>query len=380
MRKRVLVVCMMNSVHSAKWLAQFKNSDIDFFIFPSSYFKRIHPLLNSLIRTNSKATYSIQYKFLLPGLLDYFQERFLRPFLSFYSRKSRLNRYILRTSPHVVHALEFQHSAYLCSQLIDEIGKTYIFIATNWGSDIYHFMNFPDHNARIRQVLRFADKYSAECDRDVELAIRMGFNGNFLPTFPNAGGFELEEILKKRSKTSSRRLIIVKGYGGYFGRVKIAIDALNLLLKDHSEYSVFFYSVTQDVQNEIDGLRVRFGDRIKYSTVQRPMDYEKLQEIFSQARIYLGCSISDGISTSFLESLVAGAYPIQTVTSCANEWINKGADATLVKLDVEEIRNAIEFALINDEFVDTAQAKNMAVAKTFLNNTNIRLQALSFYS
>jgi glycosyltransferase involved in cell wall biosynthesis len=110
------------------------------------------------------------------------------------------------------------------------------------------------------------------------------------------------------------------------------------------------------------------------------MDYEKLQEIFSQARIYLGCSISDGISTSFLESLVAGAYPIQTVTSCANEWINKGADATLVKLDVEEIRNAIEFALINDEFVDTAQAKNMAVAKTFLNNTNIRLQALSFYS
>jgi hypothetical protein len=101
--------------------------------------------------------------------------------------------------------------------------------------------------------------------------------------------------------------------------------------------------------------------------------------MFSQARVYIGCSKSDAISTSFLESLVYGAYPIQTNTSCADEWINKGAIATLVGLEVAEIIKALELVLIDDELVNYAQIKNSEIAKKYLDESFIKVAAKQFY-
>ena len=380
MRKRVLVVCMVNSVHSAKWLAQFQDSEIDFYIFPSAYFRRPHPLLTQLINSDFKASYKSQVNAGISGYWDYIQDRILRLVLPSLSRKNRLNRFIKSVGPETLHALEFQHSAYLCSDVIDSFGKNYEFIATNWGSDIYHFMSIPEHNVLIRRVLAHADKYSAECTRDIKLATQLGFKGEFLPTIPNAGGFESEQILKRRSETSSRKQIIVKGYGGYFGRVQLVLDALSFVLVDFPEITVFFFSVTEDVHDEISALKKRFSDRINYSTVKKPLSHDDIQAIFSNSRVYIGCSISDGISTSFLESLVAGSYPIQTSTSCANEWIERGAIVTLVDLNVEEITREIRLALQDDDLVNSAQVKNLEVSKRFLNRDIILEQALIFYS
>lgn len=380
MRKKVLVVCMVNSVHSAKWLAQFKDTETDFYIFPSAYFRGLHPFLIQLIHSKTKATYTIQTYSWISGWWDYAQERILRLALPQFSRKQRLNRYIRSVNPGIVHAMEFQHSAYLCSDVIDSFGKNYEFIATNWGSDIYHFMNIPEHNILIRRVLAHADKYSAECTRDIKLATQLGFKGRFLPTIPNSGGFPTEEILKGRSGASSRKQIIVKGYGGYFGRVQLVIEALNSVLVDFPQITVFFFSVTDDVHDEINAIKERFGARVNYSTVKAPLSHKDIQKNFSNSRVYIGCSISDGISTSFLESLVAGSYPVQTGTSCANEWIEKGAIATLVDLNVEEIAREIRLALEDDDLVNSAQIKNLEVSKKFLNRDVIFEEALIFYS
>ena len=379
MRKKVLVVCMLNSIHSAKWLAQFKDSEIDFFIFPSTYFRKLHPAIESLIKHESSASYKIQYLPGIAGWIDYIQERLLKSVLSYFSRLQRLSRYKYKIGPEILHALEFQSAAYLCSDFIESYGKDFSFIATNWGSDIFHYMEIPNHNTKIRKVLALADKYSSECTRDVTLATELGFRGEFLPVIPNAGGFALEEILKTRSLAASRKLLLVKGYGGYFGRVQHVIRALFSLMDEYPEYSVFFYSVTNDVINEVKVLQKKLGSRVSYSTVKNPLNHQELQEKFLSARIYIGCSISDGISTSFLESLVSGAYPIQTNTSCANEWISKGAVASLVNLDTEEIAKEIRTALENDYLVNTAQERNLEVSKLHLDEMGIKIKAETFY-
>jgi hypothetical protein len=380
MRKKVLVVCMMNSVHSAKWLALFKDAEIDFYIFPSTYFRSVHPILNRLIISTNKATYNIESNLGLPGYWDYAQEKIIRLVLPRFSRKRRLDRFINSVSPEIIHALEFQHSAYLCADVIDPFGKKFDLIVTNWGSDIYHFMNLSQHDMKIRRVLALADKYSAECARDLSLATKLGFKGKFLPIIPNAGGFASEEILQQRSKTSSRKQIVVKGYGGYFGRVQLVIEALYSILDDFPEITVFFFSATQDVYFQINTLRERYADRVNYSTYKKPLSQRDIQRKFSDSRVYIGCSISDGISTSFLDSIISGTYPIQTSTSCANEWIKKGAIASLVDLNVEEIGSAIRSALVNDDLVNYAQAKNFEVSKRFLQQNIILEQALTFYS
>jgi glycosyltransferase involved in cell wall biosynthesis len=98
-----------------------------------------------------------------------------------------------------------------------------------------------------------------------------------------------------------------------------------------------------------------------------------------QSRIYVGCSASDGVSTSFLESLIAGAYPIQTSTSCASEWVSRGAICSIVPLDTNQVLQSIRQALQNDQLVDGASETNFKIAQKYLNYEVIKEEALKFY-
>jgi glycosyltransferase involved in cell wall biosynthesis len=105
-----------------------------------------------------------------------------------------------------------------------------------------------------------------------------------------------------------------------------------------------------------------------------------MRELFLKSRVYVGASRSDGISTSFLEALVSGCYPVQTNTSCANEWVDSGAMATLVDMNAIQITNALESALTNNSLVNQAQEKNKKIAESHLSSEVIRPLAFTFYS
>jgi glycosyltransferase involved in cell wall biosynthesis len=103
-----------------------------------------------------------------------------------------------------------------------------------------------------------------------------------------------------------------------------------------------------------------------------------MHENFANSRVYIGASRSDGISTSFLEALVLGAYPIQTNTSCGNEWVDKGFHAQLI----QPTRDAIFKALISiDQLtnLDDLRLVNSALASKFLNFETIKLESIKFY-
>ena len=119
--------------------------------------------------------------------------------------------------------------------------------------------------------------------------------------------------------------------------------------------------------------------RIRISTVRERMNRDDFLREFGKSRVYRGCSISDGVSTSFLEAIIHGAYPIQTNTSCAGEWITKGYIASLVDIDRSEILEAILRALHDDFLVDRAARVNLELALNDLSYTRIRDQALTFY-
>jgi glycosyltransferase involved in cell wall biosynthesis len=165
-----------------------------------------------------------------------------------------------------------------------------------------------------------------------------------------------------------------------FGKAQLAIPAINNALTKYSHLSVFFYSITSDLEHLIISLQNRFGERVQYSTVSHPLSREKLLNLFCEARVYIGCSKSDAISTSFLEAVVCGAYPIQTNTSCANEWISKGIVATLVGLSEADLSDALDKVLSENRLVDFAQIKNIEIARKFLNDEHIRKIARVFYS
>ncbi len=379
-RRKVLVVCMFDSIHAGRWLSQFTDQDIDFTLFPSKKFKKIHPKLASLLDSNEGATFSITHPVILPKVLGYLDFIFFVQFPKIFRRNLRA-KYLRKISNNhkydFVHALEIQGAGYLCDEAITK--KDFKFILTNWGSDIFYFQHLPEHLPRIKSVLAKADLYSAECQRDYKLATDLGFTGHQLPCIPNGGGLVTGEILSIGSPTSTRKNIVVKTYGGTFGRGGLAIEAVSKILEEHYELAVYFYSVTDDLLSQVLELKSKFGVRVNYSTLRKPISHGQLEDIFAMSRIYIGCSISDGISTSFLEALTKGVYPIQTNTSCAGEWIDNGAVASLINLDIDQLSEALNLAVTDNTVVDFAAKKNLEVANKLLATTKITPIAQQFY-
>ncbi len=376
----VVLVGMMDSVHTFRWLNQFKETDTKFVLLPSKKFRRFHPEIKNLINKNDNFKYGIKLKSNINKLDCYFDFLLVNLFSMFGRsyRVSMLSRLILRISPDYVHALEIQGAGYICAASFKQVSTQSKLIVTNWGSDIYFFQKYPDHALKITETLQLADYYSAECDRDYDLAKKFGFKGISLPSFPNAGGFSIENLpLGKRA--SERKQLIVKAYTGIFGLGEIAVEAITQIIGVDDTLEVLFYSVDHKLEEKIKKIVPQFPNRIRYITQHNPISHSELLIEFSQSRIYLGCSKSDGISTSFLEAIVSGCYPIQTNTSCASEWIQKGFKGSIITPQLSEITSALTNAIKNDNLVDEAQEANLRLSPKFLSEEVIKPQSLLFY-
>ena len=382
-RIQVLVIGMLDSVHLARWLNQFIREDIDFIIVSSKKYKKIHPLMQSLIKSKHKARYQLGSSPKVVLLAGYFD--FLKICLHKVSRlknhRARIVEKVLSVRKiDYIHAFELQGAGYLLNEIQPTLLLQARIIVTNWGSDIFYFKRFPDHTEKIRNVLILADLYSAECFRDYELAAELGFSGINLPCIPNGGGFAIEARDETFISPSNRNQILIKGYGGVFGRAKSVIELIPAIASRFPQVCFYIYSVTDDILPEIRKLPDNLKSRIAFSTVRNKLSHQEILHQFARSRIYVGCSESDGISTSFIESLIYGAYPIQTNTSCANEWIQRGARASIIAPDSSTLLDEICRALNDDNLVNSVSESNFEIAKEFLSEEVVKNSALQFYN
>ena len=373
-KKHILLIAMLDSVHTARWLEQFAGEDLEFTIFPSKKYRHLHPKLQKLIVNSNREKFRLYRDTPLStsGYEDYI--RFNTIFSNVNSRQSALNKIISQMSFDYIHALEMQGAGYL---LIDiKVPKSCKTIISNWGSDIYYFKQFETHLVNIKTLLTKVDAYSAECLRDYDLAKELGFTGILLPCIPNAGG---HNVPSNGKSPSERTQIIVKGYGGEFGRASEVISIASQVLRKYPWVNFFFYSVTKDNYQSIKDLKIEFGSRISIQRIEDKLSHFQMQLEFQKSRIYIGCSISDGISTSFLEAMTNGAFPIQTNTACANEWIAKGAMASLVNIDRLEILREIENVIEDKTKLEMALKANRKVALDYLGFEFLKEQSALFY-
>jgi glycosyltransferase involved in cell wall biosynthesis len=211
------------------------------------------------------------------------------------------------------------------------------------------------------------------------LARDFGFVGIELPLIPNAGGMpEHFDITAQRITSQRKKRILVKSNGGIFGLGQLSIDAVEKFLEQNEDYSAHFFNVTPDLIERITEINLKFTSRITFSTIKIQIPHDEMLNLFLASRIYLGASKSDGISTSFLEALMCGTYPIQTNTSCASEWVILGASASIVNADHLSLFSALNTAK-DDFLVDSAQQRNLEVSKNYLNFDRIKDLSDKFY-
>jgi glycosyltransferase involved in cell wall biosynthesis len=386
--KKVLVVGMFDSIHFARWINQFKEIDsLEILLFPSKKFRLLNSELRKVI-SDSKNIKIANKKDFLPcftiGYIDFLKFEFLKNFkyrFSLISRSKYLNKVIMEYRPEIIHAVEIQGAGYLVMNALGQNNFKCKTILTNYGSDIFYFSKKEEHLVDIKKCLNFFEFYSAECQRDYEIALSYGFTGKFMPIVPNAGGVRQQDLDFPVIRTSKRTKIAVKAYGGEFGLGETALEICARILSKNYLNEFYFYSVTDDLLPKVLKLKENFPDQIHFSTVSKKLPYEEMIALFRQSRCYLGMSKSDGISTSFLEALSFGAYPIQTDTSCASEWVEIGAVGSIVSIsDLSMVERELERAIFDDKLVDDAQSKNFQIASKFLNYDFIKERAEIFYS
>jgi glycosyltransferase involved in cell wall biosynthesis len=108
--------------------------------------------------------------------------------------------------------------------------------------------------------------------------------------------------------------------------------------------------------------------------------HDEMLRWYSRARIYIGLSISDGISTSLLEAMAMGTFPIQSCTACADEWIADGQSGFIVPPeDPRAIAEALRQALTNDPLVNRAAEINAQTIAQRLDNFVIKPKVIKIY-
>ena len=379
----LLIVGMADSVHLANWLENMKGLRLKVTLVSSSPHRRIHPKISQLLENNSKDQ---QMRLTMPfwsrhlSLFLWFLDIFLRNNI----RGCLLKALIHKSEPNWIHAFEFQHAGYLLLRALGSrrSGVLPKIVISNYGSDIYWFGRFHWHRQKIRKVLALASVYTCECFRDVDLAGELGYRDKVTFVLPNTGGIEDCLLLTNNDvvKASLRKTILVKGYDNKFGRAREALYVIWKIRRKLNEFEIICFSSNFKI--------FLFANLLKRMTPLRISSYRKnslghdeMLSLFSKARIYVALSRSDGISTSLLESMAMGAFPLQTGTSCAEEWVTSGLTGEIITLGNKvELEEQILEALENDELVDSAQVINRDKILRSYSKTVMRDRVVKFYS
>lgn len=386
---RILFVARPISVHAARWINQIADQGWDIHLF-SAFENPLHADFKNLTAYNVSTQrlgtldQSVHMRGIWPmGRGNSIIRGAIRQLPSQWSERAAwLARLIRWLKPDIVHSLEFQLAGYLTLRARDFYeGQFPPWIATNWGSDIYLYGPLSEHTEKIKSVLAHCDYYSCECHRDVALAQEYGFKGEVLPVLPIAGGIEVEQMQQYRDPgpTSSRRLIALKGYQHWAGRSLFGLRAIELcadLLKEKG-YRVAVYLAEADVRIAAERMAWQTGIPVD---IIPPSTHADMLRLHGRARVSIGVSISDGLSTSALESIAMGSFPIQSNTSCLDEMLREGEHVLMVPPeDPEAIAAAIRRAVTDDALVDRAAALNTQMAFERLSSSVIKPQVIEMY-
>lgn len=365
---RILFVAMSNSVHTARWIAQIADQGWDIHLFPSYDVNTAHHALHNVTVHRARSPYA----FLGQQISSTLTPRY---------RTKQLAKTIADLKPDIIHTLEFQGAGYLTlaakKYYCDQFPP---WIVSAWGSDIYYFGRFPAHLTQIKKLLRQCNYFVSESERDIQLAQQYGFKGAIWPILPAAGGYDMQEMKKLQSHkpTAQRRLIMLKGYHGWAGRAKIGLQALKLSRDWLQGYTIVMYST--QLSSRLAARWFYFITRIPVTIVPSGTSHTQILKLHGQARISIGLSITDGVPNGMLEAMAMGSFPIQSSTSCADEWLEDGVTGLFVPPEnVTAIATAIRRALTKDQLVDQAAIRNAQIITKRVDSQKIKPQVISLY-
>lgn len=384
---RILVVAMLWSVHTARWLRQISDLGWEIHLFSSQDYGDVHlEIKNVTVHRSiywSQKISENQHNHLsriIHRVWSFLRRNIFYEFVNSY-RERQLTYIINKIKPDIIHSMETQSAGYLVSAVKERY--TYAFpqwVHTLWGSDIYLYGRLTAHKSKITQMLSSINYLVCEGNRDILLCHKLGFNNKKALVLQATGGFNINFCTSLRSKTlktSDRRLIVLKGYQGWAGRSLCGLRALELCADILSGYTIAIYSTNSDVELAAELFTNTTGIVVQIIPY---ISHNEMLKLHDKARISISLSISDGVPNSMLEAMAMGSFPIQSCTAIVDGWIEDGVNGILVPPeDPNIIEVAIRKALLDDDLVNAACVYNWDIIKKKLDENKVKEQTISFY-
>jgi glycosyltransferase involved in cell wall biosynthesis len=130
----------------------------------------------------------------------------------------------------------------------------------------------------------------------------------------------------------------------------------------------------------LNRVQSKFPLNVEIFRISESLSHAVAIDLLSESVVCIGASKSDGISTTFLEALAVGCYPIQTNTSCANEWLSQGFMASIVEPTTNAILEELCRVLSDKDVLFHASQNNVKLAREKLAYTRISSVAKEFYA
>lgn len=367
------------SIHAIRWIANLEDSNHTIYWFDvlgrGQLKSNVIPLKDQFVGWKQRKRKYIKGEFFLSKNFPLFYSK-LEPCLQI-TASEHLEKIIHQIQPDVVHSFEMQSCSYPILKMMNKYPDIK-WIYSCWGSDLFYYTNFNHHKRKIKKVLKRTDYLFTDCGRDVTLAKELGFKRESLGVLPGGSGYEIQELVKYREEIENREIISIKGYEHNFGRAINVLKALELIDEEIKDFKIVVYGAHEKVIDYIkkNSLNIKYFNRHELSHIE-------LLKLMGKSKIHIGNSISDGIPNTLLESIIMGAFPIQSNPGRASEeYIINNINGLLISDpdDIQNISELISNAINSNSLIKSASKINLEISKKRLDKEKIKEQIIRCYN
>lgn len=367
----------MPSIHVIRWVDNLKDSGYELYWFDVTDKGKLDVTNKIHQFTNWKARKipPIKGEYFLSKRAPFLYEK-VKPFLEI-TENEFLEKIVNEIKPDVVHSFEMQNCSYQIRKTMDK-HPDLKWIYSCWGNDLYYYKNFKEHKSQIIKVLHRVNFIHTDCKRDFDIAKSLGFRGKYLGVIPGGTGYKLDELQKIKIPVEQRKIILVKGYEHIFGRGLNIIKALEEITEEIKDYEVVVFAAHSIVIEYIKQKKLPFNTLDRHG-----LKHYEVLELMGKALVYIGNSISDGMSNTLLEAIVMGAFPIQSNPgNVSEEIINNNINGLIINNPEStlEIKNLILDALKDKKRLIKAEKINSDIAISRLDFKKNRHKVIAIYN
>jgi len=301
---------------------------------------------------------------------------------------AQLNKLVVKIKPDLVHAMRVPYEGMLAATAKNLNPQNFPpLLISIWGNDFtLHAPSSPLMRHYTRKALNVADALHADCQRDIYLAEKWGFDPS-RPSIvlPGGGGIDqsvfypinVKEPVPLEGMDSSPQLVInPRGFRSYV-RNDTFFKAIPLVLAELPDVKFICPTMAGESQAEewVEELGIS-----KSVELTPPLAREQLADTFRRSQVLVSPSTHDGTPNSLLEGMACGCFPVAGDLESIREWVKPKVNGLLVDPSNEkELATAIIHALNDEGLRMQAIVENQKIIASRAEYGHSMAQAEKFY-